>query len=672
MKDTGAPSSEDELLRLAECVREPLRRPGAVQPHGVLLVLDGHCRTVLEVSESVVAVLGLAVDDVLDRPLTELVDEPTAAALRSVADHEPGASNPVAAWIGGRDFDAIVHRSGDEVVVELEPAPTATDRATTPAIFAAVHRLARMTTPEEVWAATAVTVRQLTGFDRVMVYHFHDDGHGQVVAEQAHPDMEPYLGLHYPASDIPAQARELYLTKLSRAIVSSAENGSALVRTAGPGADADSDATPSPVDLSQAELRSVSPHHLQFMRNMGQASTLSFSLIHEGVLIGMITCAHRTPHRVEYLIRQGLEVLAAQVALQVSSMAEIERLRTEARFRDIRARLVARLEDGRSMAEALLGGDTTLLTLVPADGVVVVVDGAASSLGWVPDDAGLLRASAAFAELSPGRILTSEALAEDAPALAALLPETAGLVVVPLGAGDDFIAWFRREVAQSVEWLGDMAASNRATPLSPRNSFSSWTQSVSGRSLPWGGLEREARELSRDFDGYLLQRAESKLADLAVTDALTGLPNRRLLLDRLEHSLTKYARGEEVSLLFLDIDGFKGVNDEYGHDAGDLLLVHVATQLRAATREQDTVARLGGDEFVVLCENTTAEEADVVAGRILAALRTPVDLAGTSVAITASIGVAAANFTLGAADLLRQADEAMYRAKKRGRDRIAR
>ncbi|BDZ47847.1 hypothetical protein GCM10025867_00880 [Frondihabitans sucicola] len=665
MKDTEILRPDGEDTRLAECVLEPLRRPGAVQPHGILFVLDRQGRLVLEVSDSIAETLHVPVLDVLSRPLAALVGDDALQAIVEVADAAPGSSNPVPIRVGEQDFDAIVHRSGANVIVELEPSLPGVGRAETSAVFAAVHRLARLTTPEALWAETADTVSQLTGFDRVMVYHFHEDDHGQVVGEAAQTGMDPYLGLHFPASDIPAQARELYLTKLSRSIVSSAENGSALVSP-------DEGAGASTVDLGQAELRSVSPHHLEFMRNMGQASTLSFSLIHDGVLIGMITCAHRTPHRVPYFVRQGIEVLAGQVALQLSSMAEIEKLRTQVRFQGIRTRLIEGLSTGVGMADALLGGSTTLLTLVPADGVTLVIDGEASSLGRVPDDAGLVRASRALQELSPDRRLATEALGVEAPALAALLPDVAGIVIVPIGRGDDFIAWFRGEVAQSVDWLGDTALGNRQTPLSPRNSFSSWTQSVSGRSLPWAGLDREAAELSRDLDGFLLQEAESKLADLAVTDVLTGLPNRRLLVDRLEHGLTKYARGEDLSLLFLDLDGFKSVNDELGHDTGDLLLIHVAGQLRLATRDQDTVARLGGDEFVILCENTTAEEADSVAERVLAALRIPVLLAGTWVTVTASVGIASANFTRSAAELLRQADEAMYRAKSRGRDRAAR
>jgi chemotaxis family two-component system sensor kinase Cph1 len=278
----------------------------------------------------------------------------------------------------------------------------------------------------------------------------------------------------------------------------------------------------------------------------------------------------------------------------------------------------------------------------------------------------LITADSGFAGFS------TSALALDLPPAAALLPDVAGLILIPLGVEGDYFAWFRREISSSVDWLGDQTASNRLTPLSPRNSFSSWTQSVTGQATPWEGLDLEAAELCRDLEGVLLRRAESKLASLALHDALTGLPNRRLLMDRLDHALTKYARGEELALLFIDLDGFKAVNDSSGHDVGDALLVHTAKQILATTRAQDTVARLGGDEFVVLCENTTAEEADLVASRIVDAIRQPAFAGGHVVSITASVGITAANLSFSAQDLLREADGAMYRAKAHGRDQTSR
>jgi chemotaxis family two-component system sensor kinase Cph1 len=664
---TGEHTEEDSRLsagerqRLLECALEPIRTPGAAQAHGVIVVVDRSSFDIIQVSENSAVLLGAEAVTLLDRPLAELVGAHDVARLSEVLDGQSSASNPVAITVSGRDFDVIVHATDDTVIVDFEPVDAEADNHSAAAMYEAIMRLSRASTLATLWAETARELRALTGFDRVMIYHFHPDSHGEVVAEERAAEMEPYLGLHYPASDIPAQARDLYLTKLSRVIATSEDTASTLVSNSS-----------TVLDLSTSELRAVSPHHLQFMRNMGQASTMSLSLVHDGELIGMITCAHRTPRRLPFVLRQGLEILATQVALQISSMRAIEQLTRQVQVRSIRSRLLGQLSERDDIGTALLRGEVTVLDLVPADGAILHLDGVSTALGTTPtpEVAGVVVEW--LASETAGLGAQTDALALDYPDIAPLMPGVAGLLLLPLGGEGSYLAWFRREISQSVDWLGNMTAANRLSPLSPRSSFSSWTESVDGRALPWDGLELEASELCRDLDGVLLRRAESRLAALALHDPLTALPNRRLLMDRLEHALTKYARGEELALLFVDLDGFKAINDTWGHEAGDELIVHAAMQIVAATRTQDTVARLGGDEFVIMCEDTTIEEADIVAARLVEVIGRPFISAGRELSVTASVGVTAANLNFSATELIRAADSAMYRAKALGRNRAAR
>lgn len=627
----------------------------------MVVVVDRTTFDILQVSENSGALLGAEAVTLLDRPFSELVGAADIVSMREVLDGSTSASNPVSITLAGQEFDAIVHPAGDTVIVDFEPVQADAHRHSAAAMYEAILRLSKASTLASLWAETARELRALTGFDRVMVYQFHPDSHGEVVAEERATEMEPYLGLHYPASDIPAQARELYLTKLSRVIATSEDTASTLITN-----------RVTALDLSTSELRAVSPHHLQFMRNMGQASTMSLSLVHDGELIGMITCAHRTFRRLPFVLRQGLEILATQVALQISSMRAIEMLTRQVQVRSIRSRLLGQLSEVDDIATALMRGEVTVLDLVPADGAILFLDGVSTTIGVAPNPAtaGLIIEWLASETGSLG--VQTDALGIDFPELAPIMPFVAGLLLLPLGGEGSYLAWFRREISQSVNWLGDMTPANRVSTLSPRSSFSSWTESVDGRALPWEGLEIEASELCRDLDGVLLRRAESRLAALALHDPLTALPNRRLLMDRLEHALTKYARGEELALLFIDLDGFKTVNDTWGHEAGDELIVHAAMQIVAATRTQDTVARLGGDEFVVMCEDTTIEEADIVAARLVEVIGRPYVSGGRELMVTASIGVTAANLNFSASELIRAADSAMYRAKALGRNRAAR
>jgi chemotaxis family two-component system sensor kinase Cph1 len=650
-----------EAERLAICSLEPIRTPGAVQPHGALLVVDEDHFRITHAGENTDRLLGVAASDLLGTALSDLVGATTESDFSDILDHYNPAENPVQVTLNGREFDAIVHRADAGVLIEFEPASTDAESVPAAAVYRAMHRLTRATTREQLWADAAVELRRLTGFDQVMIYHFHPDTHGEIVAEERAEEMEPYLGLHFPASDIPAQARELYLTKLSRAIVNSASAGAALL-----GAEAGG------FDLTCAELRSVSPHHLEFMRNMGQASTLSLSLVHDGVLIGMVTCAHRTARSVPFELRQALEMLSNQVALQLSSMLEIGRLKLHEQRRAVRSRLVAQVTDDNELVEALLFGELSVLDLVPAEGAAICLNGVVRTVGTAPAPSSIAELAALITTGGGSLPVVTDTLELDYPELAEIVPEVAGLIMMPLGSRGDYIAWFRPEIARSVNWLGDLSPENRASTLSPRTSFSSWNRSVSGSSVAWHDLDVDAAELCRDLDGALLRRAESKLAALAVYDPLTGLPNRRLLMERLEQALTKFSHGQPSTLLFIDLDGFKTLNDSLGHEMGDRVLTHVAAHLTAATRADDTVARLGGDEFVVLCEDTAIDAAGAVATRIVEALREPVMLSGQSVVVTASIGLASAAAGHNALELLRAADAAMYRAKNLGRNRVSR
>ena len=631
------PLTRIELSRLEACSSEPIRTPGTIQPHGALLAVDRESRRIVVASENTSDVLGYAPDHVLGRAVEDLLGEAVLPGLKDAAE----GANLSSVEANGRPYDAIVHRDGPLTFVEFEPSM---DSDATAASHLVAHRLSRITDRHELLATTTAEFARLTGFDRIMVYHFHPDGHGEVVAETHAEGMEPYEGLHFPASDIPDQARALYLTKLSRGIVSTVKAPVPLLGLAGTSA--------ADLDLTHAELRSVSPFHLQFMRNMGQASTVSFSLVYRGALIGMITCAHRVERRLPFLTRRSLEVLAGQVALQLGAMAEVGALTHRVRSQDQRARLLGKIVASDDIAGALLDGEFTLLDVVAADAAIVRLDGVVSRTPNAPTGADELLS----------RDLTTNWLDTDEPELAPLVAPFAGALIRSIGDRGDFIALLRDEVVQSVDWLGDLTDQNRQERLSPRLSFSAWTQSVTGKSLPWGDTADQASLLASDVESALHRRDESRLATLAMHDPLTGLGNRRSLMDALDHATTA-----SLALLFIDLDDFKTINDTHGHEAGDAVIVETGRRLLEHTRADDRVARLGGDEFVVMCAHTTVEDARALALRIADALQQPVG----DYRVTASIGIVASAPETSPDDLLARADAAMYRAKQAGRNGVS-
>ncbi len=658
----------DEQVRLAECAREPQHAPGSVQPHGVLLVADAASGELVQVSANAGDLLGEPVDHLLGRPLESVLGTQAVAAVRRAAvSAVPGASvAPVTTRLADRDVDLVAHESEGLLLVEVEPTGAA-DEELLFWLGRAMQRVAAAGDMQALCDAAVQEVRRLTGFDRVMLYRFHPDGHGEVVAEDRAEDLSPYVGLHYPASDIPEQARRLYARNPVRVIPDARAAPVPLVTHAGRD-------SAEPLDLSGAQLRSVSPHHLEFLRNMGSAASMSLSLVADGELLGMISLGHRKPRHVDYRMRDTCALLAQQVTLLLLARERTEEFRRRLRHQEVRAELVSQAAADDDVTAALLRPPVTLFDIVPADGVLVSLESQLARAGQVPDD-DAVRALVEAVRAEPGLAdgtFASEALAEDHPHLAALLPSVAGVAVVAMPASDDHLVWFRGEVAQTVDWLGDQSPENRATPLSPRNSFHLWRQTVRGRSLPWDKRAlAEAAELGRDLSGVLLRRAEARLAHLGLHDPLTGLPNRRLFLDRLQHALHRHARGATAAVLFVDLDRFKVVNDSLGHEVGDRVLVRAAQLIIASVREADTVARLGGDEFVVLCEDVDPDAVRAMADRLVADLQQPLEVDGHDLRVSASVGVAVAAGHRAAADLLREADIAMYQAKEQGRNQVS-
>ncbi|WP_345800628.1 diguanylate cyclase [Microbacterium sp. AZCO] len=627
----------DEQRRLEICAAEPIRTPGRIQSHGTLLGIDEPTETIVLASEDAERWLG--------RRLRDLGDDDLAWTVLHA-----NAVDPVRVELEGERYDVIVHRGTSPLVVELEPIIPDLEYVRT-RVVAAIQELARSSDADELRLLAAKRIKEITGYDRVMCYHFHEDGHGQVVADEREPDMEPYLGLHFPASDIPSQARALYIEKRSRVIADTEDPGLALLSLL--------PEAPLP-DLGLTELRAVSPHHLQFMRNMGQAATVSFSLVIGDELVGLFTCAHRTVRRLPVLLRRSLEVLASQVSMQLASANEIQRLRRQLEARERRASIVAPLHGRGVPSDLLVGGERTVLDVIPADGAYLRIGGAIHSTGTAPSADQMSRI---LDELPPAPFV-SDALPLEHPQFAVELPGVAGMLAVPLLDEGDWLVFARGEVAREVDWLGDQSPGNREDPLSPRRSFSSWSQSVTGRSAPWDTAVQDAMELAADIRATLEQRAQAELAELAWRDPLTGLHNRRFLHDRLDELLEDGIEG--VAVVFIDLDGFKLINDTHGHEAGDAVLVAIGQRLLASARSSDLVVRWGGDEFVIVCLGVGETHAHDIAERAVAALTAPIAVEHTVVQITASAGIVTAGPGFTTMELLDAADSAMYRAKRSG------
>ncbi|GAA4841410.1 hypothetical protein GCM10023221_19170 [Luteimicrobium xylanilyticum] len=512
-----------EPVDLDNCEREPIHIPGLIQPRGALVVVDETDGAVLQASANLRDLTGTGHEEALGRPLRHVLGDDGDALLEHARGRGDLAShNPVQVGTPhapGRRLDAVLHRpplpdgSGGVLVVELEPGDA--DRTlgfsdSYRRVRGALADLERAATLDALFEATARHVRALTGFDRVMIYRFDRDYNGEVVAEARTPALNAFLGLHYPASDIPAQARALYEKNWIRLIADVGYEAVPVVPT-------DLPTTGQPLDLTYSTLRSVSPIHLEYLGNMGVRASMSISLLRDGRLWGLIACHHYAgPHEPSYEVRSAAEFLGSTLSVRLVAQAEEERAAATTRSAALLADLVATSTDEDAPLATLLTQDDRLVDALGADGAVVAAEGRVTGRGEAPDADGAAPLLAWVAR-NGGEVVATDSLARDAPDVAAALPGVAGVLAVALPDGQA-VMWLRGEVQRTVDWGGDphnKAIARREgaeVRLSPRKSFERWREIVGGRSAAWSTSELEsARALRRHLVEVLYRRGRREV-----------------------------------------------------------------------------------------------------------------------------------------------------------------
>lgn len=670
-------SSTDVVTTLSNCDREPIRIPSRIQPHGMLIAARESDMRIVYVSENSTEMLGISPVALFERTLTDVLGADAVESMRSSLGAEqyfpPNIQTLTFPCKADVSFDAMSHRSGGLLCVELEPSKgNRSWEVLSSRLQNSLRELRYHSTLEGLCAVVPGVIEQLTGYDRVMVYQFDRDGHGEIVAEKKIPEMEPFLHLHYPASDIPSQARELYLIQRIRTIV---DVGYQPVRVLGH----PEYALGEPLDMTYCGLRSISPIHVEYLQNMGVGGSFGISLVHKDQLWGMILCHHRTPKLIPPEMRILCDFLGQLVSMLIS-------LNLQARESSDRLDKIALLDNlsasiSKTSVDAALSEPEILLPLVEADGAFVRIGELSRLVGRTPElsDATALMASCQ-AHLS-GNTLSSDETGKLFPDFAHLASTASGILYIPLKEPTDGILWFRSEVTQSVRWAGKPDASkvwsDDGLRMSPRKSFASWEEIQRGHSLPWSTSQIEAAlHLERITLKALLERADARLLRLSYSDPLTRLPNRRALVERLAAWQSRGVKGS-ACILFLDIDDFRSVNDELGHVAGDEFLKQMGDRLSALEGGKHFAARLGGDEFVIFCDNMDLAAAEHLGITVLRSAVEPFLIAGTFIRTTVSIGIAPVhpdvdellgkNFS----DPLRAADSAMYVAKHKGGNQVS-
>lgn len=499
---------------LTNCERELIHLAGSIQPHGVLLVLSDPSLEILQASENVDEILGEGVDDLLGCPLSRLggnIAIRLGQVITSLDLAEPKPFLCHTGFEGGRrHFEGTVHRhSGGGIILELEPISSPLENDDSPSglmherLAAAVEKFSGTLSIAALSEAVVHTFRKMNGYDRVMVYKFDPDGHGEIIAEARNPKLDSLLGHRYPASDIPQRARELYVRNRVRVLVDVNYFPVPIVPRRFP-------LTQEDLDMSLCHLRSMSPLHLQYLRNMGVTGTLVVSLVREGRLWGLVACHHYSPRHVGYEVCAASELLAEVISARIAAIENYVHSQVEVLVRRLELRLIEATSTEGDWRLALFRNPRTLLQPLEASGAALFCDGEVMTAGEVPSSPELRN----LLQWVEGRTVDSmfycSSVARENPALSSCTSTASGVLAFRLSRSrPDYLMWFRKEQLREVTWAGDPAKpvlDNDPLKLSPRRSFAAWSEIVKGTATPWSRAEIVlARAIGNSLVDIILQ-----------------------------------------------------------------------------------------------------------------------------------------------------------------------
>jgi light-regulated signal transduction histidine kinase (bacteriophytochrome) len=521
---------------LIDCDREPIHIPGSIQPHGLLLVVERNSLTLAYAAGPVEAALGR--HDWQGASLGELLDDALAGRIARLTD-----STAVGAYIGpwtgpdGRCWDIAAHPGEAHLLVELEPCATGAPPAAVVlgSLEAAGRAFERASSVRGLCERAAEEFARITGYDRVMIYRFLDDDAGVVVAEHVAPGMDAFLHHHFPSSDIPRQARALYVRNLVRVIPDVAYVPAPL-RPAW--------SEPAPLDMSDCALRSVSPIHMQYLRNMGVGASASISIVKDGLLWGLVACHHSEARGLSYDVRAACRALAGGLARQVKAKEEAEAYRERIRLRGFEDEILRGLRPDLPLEETLAEAIPRLRRMLDADGAAIFRGGRLTLDGETPPESAVREMVGWLADAAVVEAIHSDRWGQQEPRALPFQRLASGMLAITISVDEPFLLiWFRAEELQVVNWAGNphKAVAAEGGALTPRASFEAWAETVAGRARPWSVAEIETagrlrtalldirhRRRLHDLNGRLSETLADREALLAQKDFLIREVNHRI------------------------------------------------------------------------------------------------------------------------------------------------
>jgi light-regulated signal transduction histidine kinase (bacteriophytochrome) len=521
-------------VTLDNCHKEPIHIPGSIQPHGYLLLFEPKTLILKYCSENVADLMRCPLDALLEQPLDSMFDREFATMVKgldySKGFHEvnPQQTTPIAALAQGLNsntagpvtdtqaesiktqstYNAILSLHDDLLAIEIEPALSASSSSFNPVknlINLSLNDLAQSQDLNNVFAYSVNEIRKVTGFDRVMLYKFDADYNGEVVAEAKKLELNSFLKQHFPESDIPKQARELYVKNPIRLLADVNAKQSMLYPN------------DRPVDLSKVTLRSVSPIHCQYLRNMGVNASMSISIVVSGKLWGLIACHHYSPHVVPFETREVALYMGLMLSYLISLKVQADAEHRDSAVLSLNASITAKMAERIFFTDGLREETDNLMRMMNASGVAWRLEEDIECFGKTPspDRIEALFNWATSTKLVTDTIYHTKTLGKDNPDFLDISDVASGVFILSVSSVSNlFLIWFRQEVEQTKDWGGKPGKTiefldDGSHRLMPRSSFRLWRENVKNQSLAWEAVELSSALKFRDtIVNYVLSKSE--------------------------------------------------------------------------------------------------------------------------------------------------------------------
>ncbi|MXV53142.1 GAF domain-containing protein [Pedobacter sp. HMF7647] len=503
---------------LSNCDQEPIHIPGKIQSHGFLVAVNEDL-AISFCSENVFTFLGVNGASLLNQPIEALEaylsrEKAGRGYLRQYIllndDAELFKRMNTQVFIGSISFNLIINSATPYYLLEFEPEASNLQVDLQQQVGRSLSEMLADKQLDTLLKNAAEQIRRIIQYDRVMVYKFHEDGHGEVVAEARDENLESWMGLHYPASDIPKQARELYKQNLVRLIADVySEPSSILITAAGKNSTS--------LDLTCSTLRAVSPVHIQYLKNMGVASSFSVSIMDQGALWGLIACHNYSPRFINFRQRESAKLIGQVLSSAISFRQQEEHQQKSARARSTVETITRQLLRNVRVQEALINDDVTMQSAIESTGAALYFENELHTTGNVPEKSFIEDLITWLDETSSEEVYQTSGLSADLPEAIRYKDIASGILACKLSQGlKEYMIWFRPELITTVTWAGNPEKpveidEHGLTHISPRHSFDAWSQEVKNASLAWTEYDIDAALLLRDEVNYSISRRATEL-----------------------------------------------------------------------------------------------------------------------------------------------------------------